>query len=141
MTTPRPVWWAAGWLGLLLGSRLYFRLTAEVLTHEARYAAVVDDISRELRRPARIATWVPTLGATEAPGKTPPASSNMGVSAGVATTTPTPQPLAVAMLGGAAGPSQRPAVGGGGVVVHTVHNNTTTINSSGHNTTTTIVIV
>ena len=30
---------AAGWLGLLLGSRLYFRVTADVLADDARYEA------------------------------------------------------------------------------------------------------
>ena len=41
---------AIGWLGLLLGSRLYFRVTADVLADDARYEAVVDDIVQEVRR-------------------------------------------------------------------------------------------
>ena len=54
---PRPVCpsrarGATGWLGLLLGSRLYFRVTADVLADDARYEAVVDDIVQEVRRRA-----------------------------------------------------------------------------------------
>ena len=42
----------AGWLGLLLGSRLYFRVTGEVLGDAGRYEALVDDIAQEVRRRA-----------------------------------------------------------------------------------------
>ena len=43
---------AAGWLGLLLGSRLYFRVTHDVLADDVRYEAVVDGIVQEVRRRA-----------------------------------------------------------------------------------------
>ena len=52
---PSPARGATGWLGLLLGSRLYFRVTADVLADGARYEAVVDDIVQEVRRRAPLA--------------------------------------------------------------------------------------
>ena len=50
--TPSRACGATGWLGLLLGSRLYFRVTHDVLADDARYEAVVDGIVQEVRRRA-----------------------------------------------------------------------------------------
>ena len=42
----------SGWLGLLLGSRLYFVLDPEVLADRARYEATLNDVTQEVRRRA-----------------------------------------------------------------------------------------
>ena len=57
----------AGWLGLLLGSRLYFRVCGRVLADAAAYEAVVDDVAQEVRRLAPS----PAASAAQAP---PPAA-------------------------------------------------------------------
>ena len=49
-----PVVGSAGWLGLLLGSRLYFRVTPVVLADSVQYEAAVDDIVQEVRRRAPV---------------------------------------------------------------------------------------
>ena len=39
-----------GWLGLLVGTRLYFRLSGGVLADVARFEAVISDLAQEVRR-------------------------------------------------------------------------------------------
>ena len=39
-----------GWLGILLGSRLYFAVVGDVLADEGKYEALIDDVVQEIRR-------------------------------------------------------------------------------------------
>ena len=67
----------AGWLGLLLGSRLYFRVCGRVLADAAAYEAVVDDVAQEVRRLAPS----PAASAAQAP---PPAAVTLSTERQVA---------------------------------------------------------
>ena len=66
LSTDRLIVVAAGWLGIMVGSRLYFRLVGEVLTDDARYEAVMDDVVQEVRRRAPSASAGRAINAGEA---------------------------------------------------------------------------
>ena len=42
-----------GWLGILLGSRLYFAVVGDVLADEGKYEALIDDVVQEIHRLAQ----------------------------------------------------------------------------------------
>ena len=144
-----PVVGSAGWLGLLLGSRLYFPIPPEVLADGARYAAAINDIAQEVRR----RTPLESAGVGEGEH-----SVQQGVAAAAAVVAgaalqpsspraPSSAPAATAL----AGRRSPGAVGGGGggggvqvlnthstVSISTVHNNFT---NSGNSGATTIVLM
>ena len=44
-----------GWLGILLGSRLYFAVVGDVLADEGKYEALIDDVVQEIHRSTPLA--------------------------------------------------------------------------------------
>ena len=125
---------ATGWLGLILGSRLYFRVTPEVLADGARYETAVDDIAQEVRRRA------PVWKATDR------ASQRSVQAAAVAAPSTVLAPL---VRGGEVAPARVTPAAGGGVVINTqstVHDNSSSsqVIHNNHNNTgnsTTIVLM
>ena len=108
LSTDRLIVVAAGWLGIMVGSRLYFRLVGEVLTDDARYEAVMDDVVQEVRRRA------------------PSASAGRAINVNKAHV---PQQAAPVAARAVDSPSP-PAGAAGASVVLTVHNSNHITNSS-----------
>ena len=124
---------AVGWLGIMVGSRLYFRVVREVLSDDARYEAVMDDIVQEVRRraPSSSAGAVHSITGVEAPeSELRPAQHSA---------TAAPAEREVETTAGAMGHS----AGGAGVVL-SVHNNSNINNSTnncGNSSTTTMILL
>ena len=124
---------AVGWLGIMVGSRLYFRVVREVLSDDARYEAVMDDIVQEVRRraPSSSAGAVHSITGVEAPeSELRPAHHSA---------TAAPAEREVETTAGAMGHS----AGGAGVVL-SVHNNSNVNNSTnncGNSSTTTMILL
>ena len=126
---------AVGWLGIMVGSRLYFRVVREVLSDDARYEAVMDDIVQEVRRraPSSSAGAVHSITGVEAPeSELRPAQHSA---------TAAPAEREVETTAGAMGHGH--SAGGAGVVL-SVHNNSNINNSTnncGNSSTTTMILL
>ena len=103
-----------GWLGIMLGSRVYYEITTTALGDEARWERLADSVAAEVRRHAPSAAATSTAQAV-------PGAGPQGLQAGVvAAPAPAPAPAVTALRGGGGG-----SVGGGAAPAGITVNSTT----------------